>query len=194
MKARSGFRPLPLLAAFAIAGAVLLPAEPGQATTLVRAGLPELFERADLVIEAKVTKSAVVEIAARPGVFTDYTLSPTHTYKGESADALVVRHPGGKIARGELLIEGMPKLEVGSTVIVFLEALPKGAFEDDETRYLTLGMWQGHFVLSGDGSRFARNADSNLALISPMPWCTGGEDRVDFDAKGLRAWLAEVGR
>lgn len=168
---------------------VALGSASASATTLVEAGLPELYERAELVIEGRVLSSAVLETPVQPRVFTEWQVSVDKVWKGTPDGVISVRHPGGKVARGELVIEGMPRLEVGESDLLFLERLPGPG---EAPRYIVLGMWQGRFVRSSDGLQWSRTA-SATQMVSPGRWCTGGEGQTAFSVAELRRWLEGMG-
>lgn len=175
--------------AAALIGAwVWLAAAPSSATTLVEAGLPELYGRAALVVEGVVGAPSTVEVASEPRIFTEWTVAVDKVWKGSPTDHVTVRHPGGKTAGGELVVEGMPQLQRGESALLFLEPVPTP--EGTGPRYLVLGMWQGRFTRSADGRRFRRDS-GGTAMISPRRWCTGGEGRQEFDVDELRGWLAQ---
>lgn len=156
-----------------VVAASLLCANPAGATTVIRAGLPELVERADLVVEGEVASAR--EYVARGEVYTDYTLQVAARFKGQAPDTLVVRLPGG----AGTVVVGTPKLTVGSQVLLFLE---RGNVGDS---WVILGLGQGHFELVEE--TYVRRL-GNVGFID-LPYSTGGEDLTRIAAPDLRAFL-----
>lgn len=176
------------LACLALAALALTP-ERAEATTLKIAGVPELADRAERIVEGRVIRTEVVTYAVGPGVFTEYTVRVDATYKGAHSATVVVRVPGGKRADRHVLVEGMPALSAERTVVLMLEPLPTRAFPQDAApAYLPLGLQQGVFTLAPNGATFHRDAIEANAIFD-VPVCTGGEHTVDFEASALRAWL-----
>ena len=168
-------RPTSRLAPLAVATVLLLATAPASATTVVLAGLPELADRAELVVEGVVLSAS--EFPATGGmVYTDTVVRVTRSFKGARVDELIVRMPGGD----GVFVEGTPKLKIGSHVLLFLE---RGNLGDT---WVVLGLGQGHFVLEADSFR------RNLAGIGflALGYSTGGEDLEVIAAADLRKFLA----
>lgn len=164
------------------------------ATTLLQAGMPELWERAAVVVEADVASVEGVTLGVAPHIFTAARLEGATFYKGKEAAgggaAVQVLLPGGASGRGRLVIEGMPTLKAGTRVVVFLEPLPASVSPDGAPRFTILGMWQGVLTQTPGGEAFVREPQGG-ALVAPGQVCTGGEEVMRFDAAALRSWLRE---
>jgi hypothetical protein len=154
--------------------ATLLVAAQASSTTVIRAGIPELVDRATLVVEGTVTSEQVV--SDQPLPHTEYTVAIARTWKGDPLEALVVRIPGG----GHTVMVGAPKLVMGSRVLLLLEPGTGGT-------WVPLGLGQGHFVL--DQGHFQRNLDDVIFL--DRSFCTGGEFLGQLDAASLRSYLRQ---
>lgn len=164
----------------ALAGLLCLSlAAPAWSTTVQVVGLPELAQRASLIVEGQVTQQRTVRLEQRPWLATEYQIQVEQTYKGQAAATLTVRVPGGSLEGRQLTIEGMPTFKAGERVLLLTEAVPGGQ--------LPLGLWQGVFRLQPDGQAFTRSQHSGG--VYTHAWCTGGEDSTRFDANELRAWL-----
>jgi hypothetical protein len=142
-------------------------------------GLPELAQRASLIVEGQVTQQRTVRLEQRPWLVTEYQIQVQHTYKGQAQGSVTVRVPGGTLEGQSVAIEGMPSFKAGERVLLLAEAVPGG--------HLPLGLWQGVFRLQPDGQTFVRQ-DQGGGVYSHA-WCTGGEAVARFNAKELRAWL-----
>ncbi len=158
-----------------LAATLLAHSPPAQTTTVIRAGLPELSDRADLVVEGRVL--SVSEYLAPGGMaYTDYQIRISGRFKGASEDRLVVRLPGG----AGTVVLGTPKLVPGTDVLLFLE---RGHVGDT---WVVLGLGQGHFVL--DGGEFRRQF-TDVGYVD-LAYCTGGEALDRVSATQLRRFLS----
>ncbi len=127
--------------------------------TAVRLGVPELAERADLIVEARVLSTRVVEA---PGTLqTEAVLQVGRTFAGQALTYRTVRLPGGEREDGSgLLIPGMPRLAAGEDVLLFLSA------EGKKGARMPIGLSQGKLgvvTLASGAKRLTRDAtDTNL--------------------------------
>ncbi len=182
----------PLTFALAAAFALLAFGAAALATTVQLAGIPTLVDGSPLIVEGRVLSATPVKVSRAPGIVTDYEVLVSARLKGSSPDRITVRVPGGKLPGGQqALIEGMPTLRAGASVLLLLEALPTGAFDDSKTYWLPLGLGQGHFELTRQGGRavFRRDLHGQHLSATGAPVCTGGEWQGDFDAEDLRAFI-----
>lgn len=179
--------------ASAAALAVLLIASMSVATTVLIVGIPELGRRATLIVEGHVEATSVVSLKAGPGIFTDSTIAVSTTHKGSNLTELVVRVPGGHLNGRTTTIEGMPSLTPGTDVLLFLEPLPISANPDGLTRYLPLGLTQGHMILRDHGEQpYFERARHLGGVVANHAYCTGGEHERRFDVKSMRRWLRDT--
>ena len=169
------------VAALALGGAT------ATATTVVRVGLPQLAESASLIVEGRVESATTVRSQAPPGVFAEYRVQVTRTYKGTTNTEVLVRVPGGRTDRGQVSVPGMPVLNARSRVLLFLEPLPRSAWSREEPTWLPIGLDQGHFVLDEEAGMFRRH--TGRAAMLDGAFCTGGEFVDTVQIGVLRHWL-----
>ena len=169
---------------------VILTSTPAAATTLVTAGVPQLIDRASVVVEGRVVSVNTILIDASPHIFTDFTFEVSRTLLGPHRDTITVRVPGGTHLKRSVVVEGMPSLPRNHDLLLILEVLPKSAWSSPEPHYLPLGLQQGVFSLSSDLSSFSRD------LFHPskplLPACFGGESVTAFNAASLRRFISET--
>ncbi len=163
------------------------------ATTVRLASIPQLGQRASLIIEGTVIDRQAVFVGVGPGVFTDHRVKLHTPYKGQSGEVITVRVPGGKTAQREVQIEGMPQLEPNTHVLLFLEELPSKAFPDGGVYHLPVGLEQGHRVVDESGQQAVwKRSGMSEGMVSTQPWCDGGEWVAEFDAQQMRTWLKQT--
>ncbi len=111
------------------------------ATSVMKLDTDALFTGADLIVAGTVTQlqSRKIEGAATP-VVTDAVIKIEMTLKGEAADAVTVRIPGGKVGEFGLMVPGSPVLEKGDRILLSLEKGKKDF-------YRIRGFHQGRFSL-----------------------------------------------
>ena len=133
------------------------------AGTAVQLDLGQLTQRAELVVEGRVLSALPLE---HPDgrIETEYLLDVARTHKGEDQSLRALRLPGGHLPDGRgLLLAGMPRLEVGEELLLFLSAPSEGG-----TR-MPVGLAQGKFrVLRGaGGAKFLVRDSAGLTLVRP---------------------------
>lgn len=117
-----------------------------QAGTAVRMEVEDLVDRADRILEARITGRRTLR-DERGRIVTEYQLLQRRTFYGDSVD--VVRLPGGVLANGRgLMLPGMPRIQVGEEVLLFLNG---------ESMAMPTGLAQGKFRIMSDraGQRLA---------------------------------------
>ena len=129
-----------------------------QAGTAIRMEVEDLVDRADHILEARITGRRTLQ-DEHGRIVTEYQLLKRREFYGESAD--VVRIPGGVLASGRgLLLPGMPRIQVGEEVMLFLNG---------ESLAMPTGLAQGKFRLMNgrSGERLAvRQGGVELAASS----------------------------
>ena len=111
-----------LVASWATGGVSL-----SRATTILKADVATLTQASDAVVQARVTGVQSAWNAERTIIFTHVTLNVARAIRGSAADGVVVRVPGGSVAGFTIQMEGAPKFEKNSNVVVFLGRWDDGA-------------------------------------------------------------------
>lgn len=156
------------------------------AGTAVRFDVSQLAERADLVLEARVLSTAAV-LGASNLVETEYVLDVERTLYGAHVPTRSVRLPGGLLANGNgLLLPGMPALQVGEDVLLFLSESSASGVR------MPVGLSQGKFRVETSlaGSRRLRRTHGSLTTVPSgggALWDVTGDEVFDYAAT-----LAEV--
>lgn len=134
-----------------------------------------LVARSERIVEGRVRSRRTVE-RLDGSLDTEYRLDLARTFLGEPSTSTTVRIPGGVRADGSgLLIAGLPRLELGEEVLLFLGAEEAG-------RCLTVGLAQGRLTLLTDrhGVRRAVRSGGATALVgrAGSSGVRGGESRA----------------
>jgi hypothetical protein len=172
-------RRLPLLAAIAVASFPLWSGAPAQAGTAVRMDIAGLVDRADVVIEARVSSARAV-LGPGKRIDTEYTLIVERTFYGDSAppppgdraETRVIRLPGGVLPDGRgMVIAGIPALSSGERAILFLTRA------DATGMRMPVGLAQGRLrvVTDAAGKRSLVQDSAGVALV---------ESRTDVAVRG----------
>ena len=117
-----------------------------QAGTAIRMEVEDLVDRADFILEARITGRRTLQ-DEHGRIVTEYQLLKRREFYGESGD--VVRIPGGVLASGRgLILPGMPLIQVGEEVMLFLNG---------DNLSMTTGLAQGKYRLmtTHQGERLA---------------------------------------
>lgn len=131
------------------------------AGTALRLDVPQLAERADLVLEGRV-RSARGHQAASGLIETEYELEVDRTLHGEHQALRTLRVPGGVLPDGRgLLLPGMPRLLEGEEVLLFLSSESTGGVR------MPVGLSQGKFRVETrlDGTRLLSRRHGSLTTI-----------------------------
>lgn len=160
---------------------VLLLAAPADATQVVELTNAQLVQASTAVVYGVVESRTTSLHAAGPGVFTDYLVRVDQHLAGVTSGGmwLTVRVPGGEGGGRHVVVDGMPELEVGAEVVLFLEALPTRPF-GGELVYLPVGLSQG--VWSREGALWRRGDQHGLLHNTAPP-----------DAFGALTWEELLG-
>lgn len=163
------------------------------AGTAIRLDIPEMVECADLVLEGRV-RSRVVERVSERRIETKLTLDVDRTFWGEDRTERIVRLPGGVLEdHSGLVISGMPTLEVGEEVLLFLS-------EEGSTGVrVPVGLSQGKLRVetSLDGQRWLTRSQGSLSVIDPRTGrvrCAGAGERLDYAEVIAEVWAAADAR
>ena len=132
-----------------------------RAGTTVRLDVAGLVQRSELILEARVLSSQPLEVGGR--IETEHLLFVERTFQGDDQALRVVRLPGGVRADGSgMLLAGMPRLETGETVLLFLS-------EQGETGIrVPVGLAQGKYsvLYTETGEKLLARSTAGLSLVS----------------------------
>ncbi len=168
-------------------GLVALPRRPSGvvAGTAVRMDVSELARNADLIVEGRVLSALAQEDGGR--IETEYLLAVERTFAGDDRPLRAIRMPGGVLDDGRgMLLAGMPRIEAGETVLLFLTQPSASGIQ------MPVGLAQGKFRIleRSDGSRVVVRSTSDVALLQRE---TGailrGEGRTLMDYADLVAGI-----
>ena len=99
--------------------------------------LDELMAYSESVVVGEVRSKHAVD--GGPGIETIVEVRVTETFQGTPAPVVEIRIPGGELDGLVLTVSGAPQLEIGESVVVFVD-------EDNEV----VGFNQGLFHIQGD--------------------------------------------
>lgn len=194
----TSMRPIHLTALAAVAAGILglLHTTDVRAGTVQRFGLADLAERADVAFEGRVLTARVLESA--PGrIETEYTLREDVAHVGVPCPLRVVRVPGGVLPDGRgLLIAGLPRLEVGADVLLFLSR------ESSTGMRMPVGLAQGalRVVTLPSGAKRLVGSSAGLDFVGTAATAVPPGVGIDYVAgqaeiaAGLAARAVEVRR
>ena len=140
--------PSPRIQLALLCATVALAAGPrADASTLVVPADSNLIARSELVVIGRVVATGAVEQDSK--IWTEASVAVEERIKGNSADIVTVREPGGTLADRMSVVFGSPELIAGERVLLFLAERPGGA-------YRTVDLAAGKFSERTDraGSRF----------------------------------------
>ena len=133
-----------------------------EAGTAIRMDISELTQRAELILEARVLSMQALEAEGR--IETEFLLDVRATHQGEDLPLRAIRLPGGILPDGRgMMLAGMPGLEVGETVLLFLTGPGESGLR------MPVGLAQGKFAIveAADGSKLLVREQSGLSLVQP---------------------------
>ncbi len=157
-----------------------LAAVPAAGTLYVAVGDGELADRSPVIVEGRVL-AAETAPGGRPR--TDYLVAVEERWKGATPEVATVRLPGGVGPDGlALAIAGVPRLEPGDQVLLFLTPGEEGAF-------VPRGLFLGVFRITEAGGRRIAVRDANGAREASG---VGGDGARDL--RKLRRWLGDRAR
>jgi hypothetical protein len=171
-----------ILASIAFVLALLLArAAPVDAGTALKLDVPGLVSQAELAFEGRVL-AARTTCDARGLVSTEYTVSVHRTYWGEPFGTRVFSLPGGVLPDGSgLVLAGMPRIDVGEDVLLFLSAASANGLR------MPVGLAQGKFKIVRDAQGLASlvRTQADLMLVDPTTGSTqpaAGWSALDYQA------------
>jgi len=159
------------------------------AGTAVRLGVSEMVECADLVVEGRVHSCRVEEASPRR-IETVVTLDVDRTFWGEDLPSRTIRLPGGVLEDGRgLVISGMPTVQPGEEVLLFLSA------EGSSGVRVPVGLSQGKLRIetSLDGRRALTRDPGELLVVDPgggLVRHPASHEHLDYAAVVAEIWAA----
>lgn len=147
----------------ALVAALLVLSPAAWATTVLRADVPALTRRADSVVRGKVLSLASHWTGDHLRIVTDVRLQVLETLKGEEAQTVTIRQPGGIVGDVGQKVSGLAAFKPGEEVVVFLER--RGPVR------IVAGLAQGKFHLDRlkDGQVRATPGDTaDAEVIDPV--------------------------
>jgi hypothetical protein len=176
---------------FALVAAALLVLDAGLAFTLappaleagtaLRLDVPNLARNAELVVEARVLSARAIETPETGGLLqTEHVLEVARTFAGAHEPYRVVRLPGGvREDQSGLLIPGMPWLQEGAEVLLFLSGESRNGMR------MPIGLGQGALGivrLAGGQKRLTRDLGSVELVGSGAGRRRSAADLLDYAA------------
>jgi len=148
------------------------------AGTVLRLGLADLAERADVAFEGRVQSVRVFE--PRPGrIETEYVLREDAVHVGESCPVRIVRLPGGVLPDGRgLALAGMPRLAAGEDVLLFLSR------ESTHGTRMPIGLAQGSLrvVTLENGAKRLVGSSAGLDFVGASATAIPDGPGIDYVA------------
>lgn len=149
----------------------------------------DLVDSAGLIVRARIA-SVQVQTAGRT-LATEYLLSGADWLKGRAAEPLRVRVPGGRVPGGvSLRVDGIPSLEEGQEVILFLA-------RRDDGRWAPVQLMLGMFRVTSTGSGHVAHRDLTEAVSVQLDRPARRLDpslsmaHLPRDADGFASWIRE---
>jgi hypothetical protein len=148
------------------------------AGTALRLDVPQLAERAALVLEGRVREARGV-LSSTGLVETEYLLEVDRTLYGDHQPVRTLRVPGGVLPGGDgLLLPGMPRMLPGEDVLLFLTG-PSAA-----GARMPVGLSQGKFRvetnLAGERRLTRRHGSLTTVGADGGLWDAAGAEVFDY--------------
>ena len=153
-----------ILAALIVVAGVFW-ASTASSTSALKFDLQSLVVNSNQIVVADVTEMRSLRKEGR--IYTDTTLEVRETWKGDAAEEVTVRLPGGRIGDTVTRVHGMPGFQTGERVVAFLK---ERYDEEDANRFSVTGLRQGkfHVALGPDTStEFVVPRLDDLRLLAP---------------------------
>lgn len=154
------------------------------ATTIQGAALDTLAAQADEIVVGEVVS---VEAFTRDGrVSTRVLIAAEQCYVGAPVSTVEIVVPGGRDGDYATWVPGADEYAIGEQVLVFLEALPSGA-------YVSRALAHSKFTLTdgADGVRATRDP-AGLHLVTPTAVVAPDIDRNVFTMDELEALILQA--
>lgn len=134
------------------------------AGTAIKLDLAGLVRGADVAFEGRVIASRVLR-DEQGRIATEHTLSIDRTFLGEPYGTRTIKLPGGVLPDGSgMLLPGMPRVEVGEDVLLFLSQESSGGL------CMPVGLAQGKFKVVREAHKLASlvREQADLMLVDPQ--------------------------
>jgi hypothetical protein len=125
---------------FLLLAVVVAAFNPLHATTVRRLSFDELVTKAQSIVVGHVVDSRTLWNNDHKLILTSYTVQVQESMKGSAQPVLTVTTLGGKVGNTVLHVSGMPVLQPGEDVILFLE--------QSGSHTTVVGLNQGKFTIS----------------------------------------------
>ena len=148
-----------------------------EAGTALQLGIDGLVERADLVLEARVVATRVLQTTAGR-IETELTLHVARTFAGEALAERVVRIPGGVLPDGRgLVLAGMPRFALDEDVLVFFSSPGASGVR------MPVGLSQGKLRVEhhARGAKSLARDEAGAALVDAHGASVGHAGNVELD-------------
>ena len=152
---------------------LILMSQPTYALTVEDVSTKDMALKSDLVVMGKVIhRECKWEDANQKAINTFSTIKIDKYLKGEGDEFIIVKQLGGKIGDITDVIDGIPFLNKGEEVILFLSEF-KG-------EYVIFSMALGYYKIEEDenNNKYAKNDLSNVNLIVP--------EKLQNEATGIK--------
>ncbi|GEM_PF-1772746 len=173
---------------------LVLSALPASATTIIPVSLTQLTEKVDSIVAGVITETHSYWENGR--IYTDATVETMEFLKhptSERPHRIVVKSLGGEVEHTRMHVDGVPKLEPDTEVVLFLI--------EHQGKYIIYGLHYGLCMVEPDydaqsqrvsGPVFQVQTTRNLTTMAltrnPLP--TGGE-RIDLFFERVRRLVQE---
>ena len=153
-----------LCAAILFAAALFVrPLATADAGTALSLDVPDLAERADLIVEGHVL-DARSEVTEGGLIVTAWDVSVERLFHGDAPSVVTLRLPGGVVGSIGMVIPGMPEMAPGEDVLLFVTEESHAGFR------MPIGLGQGKYRIVTDlatGKRMLHRDAHDLELIGP---------------------------
>jgi hypothetical protein len=169
----SRFNPLTLcsiLLAFGLMAAMTAP--PAHSTTLMWMSLPEMSQRAPVIVRARCLANSTGWDAGEIWTLTNFEI--TETWRGSASGRIRVRLLGGKVGNLTSSVSSVPRFRPGEEVVLFLEPTKRGD-------YSVVGWQEGTFRIRRDAHTGEENATQDTASLA-----TFNPQTRRFETNGVR--------
>jgi hypothetical protein len=159
------------------------------ATTVLRADVPALTRHSDAIVRGRVVTLQSHWTGDKRRIVTDVTVQVEETLKGEPAQTVTIRQPGGIVGDVGQKVSGLAAFHPGEEVVVFLER--RGPV------HVVTGLAQGKFHLDRlkDGSvRATPDGTGDARVLDPRSHAALSLARTPIPLERLKAEIAAARR
>jgi hypothetical protein len=138
---------------WAVALALVSASAPAWATSMLLTDVNTMSKTSDAIVRGKVKRLESRWSGDKMRIFTEVEVEVAESLKGEPAQTVKIRQPGGQVGDIAQVVSGLASFQEGEEVVVFLEK--RGG-----QRFQVSGMAQGKF-------RVERSSDGKAAYAIP---------------------------